>query len=137
MKITKIETLEVNLSGQDGLPGWQPVFARVHTDEGISGMGEVGLAYGTGAPAAAPMIRALGERFVLGKDPNNTERHGSACRSTRRRWKQPMPAPYLSPVAHGNTNQNGTGSAVSASRQATMSRYERNPASHLGAIFPK
>jgi L-alanine-DL-glutamate epimerase-like enolase superfamily enzyme len=56
-----------------GLPGWQPVFARVHTDEGITGLGEVGLAYGTGAPAAAPMIRALGERLVLGKDPNDTE----------------------------------------------------------------
>src|SRR5690242_10902135 len=73
MKITKIETLEIELSGQCGLPGWQPVFARVHTDEGISGLGEVGLAYGTGAPAAAPMIRALGERLVLGKDPNDTE----------------------------------------------------------------
>ncbi|MGD9882841.1 MAG: hypothetical protein AB7U95_22270 [Reyranella sp.] len=37
-----------------------------------SGRGR-GLAYGTGAPATAPMIRALGERFVLGKDPNYTE----------------------------------------------------------------
>jgi galactonate dehydratase len=73
MKITKIDALEIELSGQCGLPAWRPVFARVHTDEGISGLGEVGLAYGTGAQAAAPMIRALGERFVLGRDPHNTE----------------------------------------------------------------
>lgn len=73
MKITRIETLEIDLSGQCGLGSWRPVFARVHTDEGLTGLGEVGLAYGTGAPAAGPMIRALGERFVLGKDPNDTE----------------------------------------------------------------
>jgi galactonate dehydratase len=68
MKITRIETLEIELSGQCGLGSWRPVYARVHTDEGITGLGEVGLAYGAGSPAAAPMIRTLGERFVLGKD---------------------------------------------------------------------
>ena len=79
MKIIKVEALEIELCGQCGLPGWRPVFARVHTDEGVTGLGEVGLAYGTGAPAAAPMIRALSERFVRGKDPNDTETIGSRC----------------------------------------------------------
>lgn len=73
MKITRVETLEIELSGQNGIASWRPVFARVHTDEGVTGLGEVGLAYGAGAPAAAPMIRVLAERFVLGRDPNDTE----------------------------------------------------------------
>lgn len=73
MKITQIEVLEIDLSGRDGMASWRHVMARVHTDEGISGLGEVGMAYGTGAPAAAPMVLALGERFVLGADPFHTE----------------------------------------------------------------
>ncbi|WP_043754144.1 mandelate racemase/muconate lactonizing enzyme family protein [Methylobacterium nodulans] len=73
MKIIKIETLEIELSGQCGIASWRPVFVRIHTDAGITGMGEVGLAYGTGTPAAAPMIRIIGERLVLGRDPNDTE----------------------------------------------------------------
>ncbi len=39
MKITKIETLEIDLSGQNGLDLWRPIYVRIHTDEGISGMG--------------------------------------------------------------------------------------------------
>ncbi|WP_454688986.1 mandelate racemase/muconate lactonizing enzyme family protein [Achromobacter aloeverae] len=73
MKVTKIEVLEAELSGQDGIASWHHVFARVHTDEGVSGLGEVGMAYGTGARASGPMILALGERFVLGHNPFSTE----------------------------------------------------------------
>lgn len=73
MKIVKIEVLEAELSGKNGIASWHHVFARVHTDEGISGLGEVGMAYGTGGPAAAPMVLALGQRFVLGHDPFATE----------------------------------------------------------------
>ncbi|ECA4735821.1 mandelate racemase/muconate lactonizing enzyme family protein [Salmonella enterica subsp. enterica serovar Lerum] len=73
MKITKIETLEIDLSGQNGLDLWRPIYVRIHTDEGISGMGEASLAYGTASEAIAPMIRILAERFLLGQDPNDTE----------------------------------------------------------------
>lgn len=73
MKITEMEVLQADLSGRDGLPPWRLMFARVQTDEGISGLGEAAMAYGTGAPAAGPMILALGERFVLGADPFNTD----------------------------------------------------------------
>lgn len=73
MKITRVETLEIDLSGQDGIPLWRPVLARIHTDEGITGMGEAALAYGTASEAAGPMIRKLGERFLLGHDPHDTE----------------------------------------------------------------
>lgn len=51
MKITKIETLEIDLSGQNGLDLWRPIYVRIHTDEGISGMGEASLAYGTASEA--------------------------------------------------------------------------------------
>ncbi|MBP0623373.1 mandelate racemase/muconate lactonizing enzyme family protein [Cupriavidus consociatus] len=73
MKITEIEVLEADLSGRDGMASWRVVLARVHTDEGISGLGEAGVTYGTGAPAAGPMILTLGERFVLGADPFHTD----------------------------------------------------------------
>ncbi|MEM5435791.1 mandelate racemase/muconate lactonizing enzyme family protein [Paraburkholderia diazotrophica] len=73
MKITQIEVLEADLSGRDGMASWRVVLARVHTDEGISGLGEAGVTYGAGSPAVAPMILTLGERFVLGADPFNTD----------------------------------------------------------------
>ncbi len=73
MKVTKVETLEIELSGQNGLHAWRPIYARIHTDEGITGLGEVGLAYGVGGLASAPMILSLAQSFVLGKDPNDTE----------------------------------------------------------------
>lgn len=73
MKVTQIEVLQAELSGCNGIASWHPVFARVHTDEGLSGLGEVGMAYGTGAPAAGPMVLALGQRFVLGHDPLGTQ----------------------------------------------------------------
>ncbi|MBP0623357.1 mandelate racemase/muconate lactonizing enzyme family protein [Cupriavidus consociatus] len=73
MKITKVETLEIELDGVKATTTWRPVFARVYTDEGITGMGEVGMTFGAGAVAAGPMIRDLAKRFVLGKDPHDTE----------------------------------------------------------------
>lgn len=73
VKINRIEVLEAELSGRDGIASWHHVFARVHTDEGLTGLGEVGMAYGTGAQAAGPMVLALGQRFVLGQDPFSTE----------------------------------------------------------------
>ncbi|MBS0465647.1 MAG: mandelate racemase/muconate lactonizing enzyme family protein [Proteobacteria bacterium] len=73
MKVTKVEVLEADLSGRDGMASWKVVLVRLHTDEGISGLGEAGMAYGTGAPAAGPMIQTLGERFVLGADPFHTD----------------------------------------------------------------
>lgn len=73
MKVTEIEVLEADLSGRDGMQSWLVVLARVHTDEGITGLGEAAMAYGTGAAAVGPMIRTLGERFVLGADPFETD----------------------------------------------------------------
>jgi galactonate dehydratase len=41
----------------------------VLTEEGVSGVGEAAIAYGTGATAAAGMVKDLAQEFLLGKDP--------------------------------------------------------------------
>jgi len=46
----------------------------INTDEGISDVGEVGLAYGTGHSAGAGMAKNLAENFVLGADPFKSEK---------------------------------------------------------------
>ncbi|HZQ61388.1 MAG TPA: mandelate racemase/muconate lactonizing enzyme family protein [Casimicrobiaceae bacterium] len=48
--------------------GRHPVVVELHTDAGISGLGEAALAYGLGATAAAGMIKDLVEALVLGAD---------------------------------------------------------------------
>ena len=53
--------------------GRRPIFVEVLTDQGIRGVGEAAIAYGTGATAAAGMIKDLVEDFVLGRDPFGIE----------------------------------------------------------------
>ena len=53
MKVTSVEVFDIHCPDRIG---WNPVFVRVHTDEGISGVGEAGLAYDLGHSAAAHMI---------------------------------------------------------------------------------
>ena len=73
MKITSIEIFDCELGRRHRDVGsFNPVLIRINTDAGISGIGEVGLAYGAGAKAGAGMIRDLAP-FVLGKDPMKTE----------------------------------------------------------------
>ena len=67
MRITRLEIYVVRIDGR------HPVIVRVHTDEGISGLGEAALAYGSGATAAAGMIKDLAEKLVLGRDPFRIE----------------------------------------------------------------
>ncbi len=45
------------------------VLLELVTDDGISGFGEAGVAYGAGGEAAGQMLREMVERFVLGRDP--------------------------------------------------------------------
>ncbi len=49
--------------------GLKPVIVRLETDEGIVGLGEAAISYGSGGTAAAGMIKDLCERFVIGADP--------------------------------------------------------------------
>lgn len=72
MKITNIEVFDCELNKIDPKTKLNPVIIRINTDEGISGVGEVGLAYGRGCKAGAAIIRDLGPLFI-GKDPMKIE----------------------------------------------------------------
>ena len=71
MKITEIEIFDIHCPKR---PPWNPVFVRIHTDEGISGVGEAGLAYDWGHSAAAAMIKEIAEAVLIGFDPFSTEK---------------------------------------------------------------
>ncbi|WP_415889036.1 mandelate racemase/muconate lactonizing enzyme family protein [Neptuniibacter sp. SY11_33] len=70
MKINRVEIFDIHCPER---PVWNPVFVRVHTDEGISGVGEAGLAYDLGHSAAAHMIKEFAEEMLIGRDPFQTE----------------------------------------------------------------
>jgi L-alanine-DL-glutamate epimerase-like enolase superfamily enzyme len=70
MKVNSIEVWDTN---SELYPEWHPVIIRVNTDEGISGLGEVGLAYGTGHSGGAGYVRNLAASFLLGADPMKIE----------------------------------------------------------------
>lgn len=72
MKITQVEIFDVGLSAKPPLT-WNPVLIRIHTDEGISGVGEVGLAYGAGSSAGVGMVKDLAQRYLIGADPFRIE----------------------------------------------------------------
>jgi L-alanine-DL-glutamate epimerase-like enolase superfamily enzyme len=65
MKITSIDVIALERD-----PGClsRPVLCQVCTDEGIVGLGEAGVAIGTGAPAAFQQIKDLAP-MILGMDP--------------------------------------------------------------------
>jgi galactonate dehydratase len=71
MKVTSVQIWDVNIPS---LPWHHPVIIRVNTDEGISGLGEVGLAYGTGHSGGAGYVKNLAESFLIGADPMKIEK---------------------------------------------------------------
>ncbi len=70
MKVTRVEIFDIHCPKRTQ---WNPVFVRIHTDEGISGVGEAGLAYDWGHSAAAHMVKEIAEALLIGFDPFNTE----------------------------------------------------------------
>ena len=73
MKITSIDIFLVT-TGQPSVPGspWNPVVVRINTNEGISGYGEVGLAYGDTKESAVGMCRDFA-KLIIGMNPMNNE----------------------------------------------------------------
>ncbi|RJP67103.1 MAG: galactonate dehydratase [Candidatus Abyssobacteria bacterium SURF_17] len=69
MRITKIEIF----TAPPPRSWMSPVMTRIHTDEGISGIGEVALAYGLGGEAGARMIKEMAQFLLLGQDPFRIE----------------------------------------------------------------
>jgi galactonate dehydratase len=75
MKVTNVEIFDIYFEEAKIIqPYWHPIIMRVHTDEGISGLGEVGLAYGTGHSAAVGMAKNMVENFLIGADPLKVEK---------------------------------------------------------------
>ena len=72
MKITAVDIYQLGKPRNAKEKPFNPVVVRLNTDEGISGFGEVGLAYGAGSSAGFGMLKDLGY-FVLGADPRNVE----------------------------------------------------------------
>ncbi len=67
MKVVEARIYLVEIGGR------HPILVQVFTDEGISGVGEAAIAYGTGKTAAAGMIKDLVEEHLLGADPFRIE----------------------------------------------------------------
>ena len=72
MKIVSVDIIDVKNPIQSAVAKWRPVVVRINTDEGISGFGEVGLAYGVGASAGYGMVKDFA-RLLLGVDPMRSE----------------------------------------------------------------
>ena len=70
MKITSVQIYDVQVTWRRG---WNPVIVRIHTDEGICGVGEAGMAVGGGHNAYAGMVRDLAEMHLVGADPLKSE----------------------------------------------------------------
>jgi len=78
MKITSAEVFIVNtgipftsVKGTHVLP-WEPVLVKIYTDEGIYGVGEAALAYGSASNAAFGMLKDF-VPHIIGMDPFDTE----------------------------------------------------------------
>ncbi len=72
MKITSVDIIDVANDFASATSKWRPVVVKINTDEGISGFGEVGLAYGVGASAGIGMAKDLAGSLI-GMDPMNNE----------------------------------------------------------------
>ena len=74
MKIVSVDVMQVPSGNAGASRGdWCPVIVRINTDEGISGFGEVGLAYGKGWRAGMGMVQDFAE-VIMGEDPMQIER---------------------------------------------------------------
>ncbi|MEM7113948.1 MAG: mandelate racemase/muconate lactonizing enzyme family protein [Chloroflexota bacterium] len=69
MKITAADIYDVSLSNEKFRSIWNLAILRLWTDEGIYGVGEVGLAYGVGQKAGLGMLKDIIPRLILGQDP--------------------------------------------------------------------
>ncbi len=69
MKIKSVDVMQINSGNAGAARGaWSPVVIKINTDEGISGFGEVGLAYGKGWRGGFGMVCDFAE-VIIGADP--------------------------------------------------------------------
>jgi len=75
MEITRVEIFDCEVARKDAFMAkarFNPILIRIHTDEGVSGIGEVGLAYGAGAKAGVGIARDFAP-YLIGQDPMRVE----------------------------------------------------------------
>ena len=63
LRVTEVRIYVVAIGGRS------PVVVEVLTDQGVTGIGDAAVAYGTGTLATATMVKELAEQFLLRKDP--------------------------------------------------------------------
>ncbi|HYV70656.1 MAG TPA: mandelate racemase/muconate lactonizing enzyme family protein [Pseudolabrys sp.] len=66
IKPLKVTGCKIYIAAIDGR---YPTLVQLLTDQGVTGVGDAAVAYGTGATAAAAMVKELVQQFVVGKDP--------------------------------------------------------------------
>jgi len=73
VKITSIEIFDCKVGKvEPSIKHFNPVLVRINTDRGISGIGESGICYGTGATGSLGMLRDLAPQLI-GRDPMQVE----------------------------------------------------------------
>lgn len=73
MKIISVDIIRIN-SGRGPVKGriWNPTVVRINTDEGISGIGEIGLAYSPARHGSFGVCQDFSQ-LIIGKDPIDNE----------------------------------------------------------------
>jgi galactonate dehydratase len=74
MKITSVDIWDTDVILAPNWQPWHPVIIKINTDEGINGLGEVGLAYGSGHSGGAGYVKNLAQDFLIGADPLKIEK---------------------------------------------------------------
>ena len=120
MKITQVETCAVQLTGRDSL------IVRVHTDEGLVGLGE---AYPVGPnEAVAATIRDF-QSWIAGRDPRDVTASGTTSTRTRAfrvaRSSTPRSAGLSTPLGHRRQGCRRAG--ISAARRQVPRPHPRLP----------
>lgn len=74
MKIVSVDAMIVDAGNPtQGRNTWNPIVVRINTDEGVSGFGELGIAYGRGYRAGFGILQDFGE-VIIGEDPMKIEK---------------------------------------------------------------
>ncbi|MDE2638035.1 MAG: mandelate racemase/muconate lactonizing enzyme family protein [Chloroflexota bacterium] len=88
MKVTAVETVLVrNIEPYIGGRYW--LFIKLHTDEGITGLGERPTMHAVNLQPQISMIEDLCEQFVIGSDPFQIERIWQTIYASRHDWRHP------------------------------------------------
>lgn len=73
MKVTSVEILRLHAEQIDVIPmPWAPTVIKINTDEGVYGLGEIGLAYGVAEHGQAGLARDYAQ-LIVGSDPFRIE----------------------------------------------------------------